>query len=86
MADLTATQRRALRVIGQMSRNGDPAHDLEGDLSLTSGNWPATHHALVRRGLVDAEYVPEYGGILEPFFEYWLTDAGRAALSTGQEE
>lgn len=77
MGDVTATQLRALRVIDKMENTYEGAHDLEGDLSAVSGNWPATHRGLVRRGLVKATHHPELTGYAEPWWSYRLTEAGR---------
>lgn len=74
---LSPPQLRALRVIDRQQRAGEDGHDCEGDLSMCSRNWPATHHSLVRRGLVEAEYHPA----TEPPWTYRLTDAGREAIA-----
>lgn len=75
---VSAQQARALRQIAAM---GDDATDLEGDLSICSRNWPATQAALVRRGLVVATHHPEGDPLLEAFYTYVLTDAGREAIA-----
>ncbi len=72
-------QVRALRVIDRQQRNGEDGHDCEGDLSMCSRNWPATHHALVRRGLVEATY-DHWRDPTDTPWTYRLTDAGRAAI------
>lgn len=76
-APVTNQQARALRAIERM---GDDASDAEGDLSVCSRNWPATAAALIRRGLVIPTYHPEGYGLLEPYYTYELTDAGRQAI------
>lgn len=76
---LTKTQLRALRTIQRMCDSTEEiAHDLEGDLSLTSRNWPATAAGLERRELIVGFY-----DCTRPHEEAWtysITDAGRAAL------
>lgn len=77
---LTRPQERALRVIDRMERSGEPGHNAEGDLSVCSRNWPATHASLVRRGLVDVQYEPGPSEDDDPWL-YRLTPKGRSALS-----
>jgi hypothetical protein len=78
MTKLTKQQVSGLSAIAAM---GDDASDAEGYLSVCSGNWPATHAALVRRGLVAATYESDAGAW--DGYGYWryaLTSTGRAAL------
>lgn len=75
----TRMQLRALNRIANFEP--DEAHDLEGDLSVLGGNWPATHHGLVRRGWVEATWHPEYASCLEGWWSYRLTDAGQEVLT-----
>ncbi len=76
MSTPSRQQLRALRVIQRQQDAGEDGHDCEGDLSMCSRNWPATHHALVRRGLVEATF---HDGDDSPW-TYRLTDAGRAIV------
>jgi DNA-binding MarR family transcriptional regulator len=78
MAALSSQQLRALRVIDRQQRSGEDGHDCEGDLSMCSRNWPATHHSLVRRGLVVATF--DGIDVWSPW-TYRLTDAGREAIT-----
>lgn len=82
---LTKTQRRALLAVATVQRRDDVAHDLEGDLSMASGNWPATAASLERRGLICPHFDPYRPP--EEAWTYTLTDEGRAvagALTEGE--
>ena len=81
-SSLSSTQMRALRAIEAVQARDGEAHDLDGDLSLTSKNWPATAASLERRGLVDSKF--DWTGPPEEGWTYTLTDAGRAALISGE--
>jgi DNA-binding MarR family transcriptional regulator len=76
---LTATQTRALLTIQRMCDSDEEiAHDLEGDLSLTSRNWPRTAQVLEARGFITGHF-DHY----RPIEEAWtcrITDLGREAL------
>jgi DNA-binding MarR family transcriptional regulator len=78
-ARLTRTQMRALRAVQRMHDSPEGlAHDHEGDLSLTSGNWPATAASLERRGLIVALF--DATAPIEEAWTFTITAAGRAAL------
>jgi hypothetical protein len=66
MRRLTSIQRRALLAVERIQASDDVAHDFEGFLSMTSGNWPATARSLVRRGLIWEHHDP-----MRPDEEAW---------------
>jgi hypothetical protein len=71
---------RVLRTIDRMEQsNEEVGHDLEGDLSICTGNLPWTEVSLERRGLLTRELVPEGLYVPEGYYLYRLTDAGREA-------
>ena len=79
MSRLSKTQKRALRAIERVQAADDVAHDLNGDLSATSRNWPATAASLERRGLIDSEF--DWTGPPEEGWSYTLTEAGRETVA-----
>lgn len=81
---LSKAQRGWLGVIDWMERRYGEGSDGEGDLSIRTGNYAATHHSLVNRGLVIAEYDHSRGPDDAPW-SYTLTDAGRAAIGGAGE-
>lgn len=79
MTGLTKTQARTMLRVAQMCESTEEvAHDHSGDLSMCSRNWPATHHSLVRRGLIDAHYDPQ--AFAEEAWTYTLTPLGKRAV------
>lgn len=76
---LTRAQRGWLEVIDHQEQRDEAGNDRDGDLSVQTGNYAATHHSLVRRGLIIAEFDYLRGPDDDPW-EYHLTDAGRKAL------
>jgi len=83
MTSLSACQVRLLATIDRMEHsNEEVGHDLEGDLSVCTGNLPATEASLERRGLLTRELVPEGLYVAEGYYLYRLTDAGREALAS----
>lgn len=81
---LSRAQRGWLGVIDRQEQHGESGNDCDGDLSIRTGNYAATHHSLIRRGLVTAEYDHFRGSDDDPW-EYHLTDAGRAELKGGSD-
>lgn len=77
---LTVTQKRALTAIQLMCDSSEEiAHDLVGDLSLTSRNWPRTAQVLEDRGLITAHF--DHQRPVEEAWTYRITPAGRDELA-----
>ena len=77
-SQLSGQQRRTLAAIARMEAAGEDGHDICGDLSICSGNSPATLYSLQRRGLIDSTF-DEYAAEGEQW-SYTLTDKGRQAI------
>jgi len=75
---LSEKQLRTLTAIRRMQDSGEDGHDISGDLSICSGNSPATIRSLERRGLVEGRfdaYAPE-----DMQWTYRLTRLGQREL------
>ena len=69
-----------VEIYRQLENGEEFASDAGGYLSIRTGNYAATHHSLIRRDLITAEY-DDYVDPLDAPWKYGLTSKGRILAS-----